>query len=230
MTQTITIDPVTRLEGHGKITIQLNDAGRSRRRAFSCDPGARLREVLRGPAVLRDASPDGAHLRHLPGIAPARLGQGLRSDHVGAHSAHRRAAAAHAEPGADGAVACAELLLSVLARPAAGHGFRSGAAAHLRRCGGKSRNSAAPASACAASASTSSNCSATSASITGWVVPGGVTEPLSAAKRDEILAMMPEAYANIEPGARCLQADRRQLPAGDLSLRQLPVELPRTDQ
>jgi NAD-reducing hydrogenase large subunit len=32
---------------------------------------------------------------------------------------------------------------------------------------------------------------------TGWVVPGGVTEPLSAAHRDEILAMLPEAYANI---------------------------------
>jgi NAD-reducing hydrogenase large subunit len=31
----------------------------------------------------------------------------------------------------------------------------------------------------------------------GWVVPGGVTEPLAAAKRDEILAMLPEAYANI---------------------------------
>jgi len=27
MTQTITIDPVTRLEGHGKITIYLNDQG-----------------------------------------------------------------------------------------------------------------------------------------------------------------------------------------------------------
>jgi len=27
MTQTITIDPVTRLEGHGKITIQLNGQG-----------------------------------------------------------------------------------------------------------------------------------------------------------------------------------------------------------
>ena len=27
MSQTITIDPVTRVEGHGKITIQLNDAG-----------------------------------------------------------------------------------------------------------------------------------------------------------------------------------------------------------
>jgi NAD-reducing hydrogenase large subunit len=31
----------------------------------------------------------------------------------------------------------------------------------------------------------------------GWVVPGGVTEPLSAAKRDAILAMIPEAYANV---------------------------------
>ena len=29
-------------------------------------------------------------------------------------------------------------------------------------------------------------------------MPGGVTEPLAAAKRDEILAMIPEAYANIQ--------------------------------
>jgi NAD-reducing hydrogenase large subunit len=31
----------------------------------------------------------------------------------------------------------------------------------------------------------------------GWVVPGGVTEPLASTKRDEILAMLPEAYANL---------------------------------
>ena len=31
----------------------------------------------------------------------------------------------------------------------------------------------------------------------GWVIPGGVTEPLEPAKRDKILAMIPEAYANI---------------------------------
>jgi NAD-reducing hydrogenase large subunit len=31
----------------------------------------------------------------------------------------------------------------------------------------------------------------------GWVVPGGVTEPLSAEKRDRILAMIPEAHANL---------------------------------
>jgi NAD-reducing hydrogenase large subunit len=30
------------------------------------------------------------------------------------------------------------------------------------------------------------------------VVPGGVTEPLAAAHRDEILAMLPEAYANLK--------------------------------
>jgi NAD-reducing hydrogenase large subunit len=31
----------------------------------------------------------------------------------------------------------------------------------------------------------------------GWVVPGGVTEPLDPAKRDEILRMIPEAFANV---------------------------------
>ena len=32
----------------------------------------------------------------------------------------------------------------------------------------------------------------------GWVVPGGVTEPLDPAKRDEILRLIPEAYANVK--------------------------------
>jgi NAD-reducing hydrogenase large subunit len=31
----------------------------------------------------------------------------------------------------------------------------------------------------------------------GWVVPGGVTQPLAPAKRDEILAMIPDSYSNI---------------------------------
>jgi NAD-reducing hydrogenase large subunit len=31
----------------------------------------------------------------------------------------------------------------------------------------------------------------------GWVIPGGVTEPLSPEKRDKILAMLPEAYSSI---------------------------------
>jgi NAD-reducing hydrogenase large subunit len=32
----------------------------------------------------------------------------------------------------------------------------------------------------------------------GWIIPGGVTEPLDPAKRDQILAMIPEAYANVQ--------------------------------
>jgi NAD-reducing hydrogenase large subunit len=32
----------------------------------------------------------------------------------------------------------------------------------------------------------------------GWVIPGGVTEPLTAAKRDEIMAMLPEAFHGIK--------------------------------
>ena len=59
----------------------------------------------------------------------------------------------------------------------------------------------------------------------GWVVPGGVTEPLAAAKRDEILAMMPEAFAQHQAGARRVQADRRHVQAGNRSLRQLPDQL-----
>jgi NAD-reducing hydrogenase large subunit len=31
----------------------------------------------------------------------------------------------------------------------------------------------------------------------GWVVPGGVTEPLDPAKRDEILGLIPQAHANV---------------------------------
>jgi NAD-reducing hydrogenase large subunit len=31
----------------------------------------------------------------------------------------------------------------------------------------------------------------------GWVIPGGVTEPLSSVKRDKILAMIPEAYSSV---------------------------------
>jgi NAD-reducing hydrogenase large subunit len=33
---------------------------------------------------------------------------------------------------------------------------------------------------------------------TGWVVPGGVTEPLAPAHRDEILASIPQAYADLK--------------------------------
>ena len=62
----ISIDPITRLEGHGKIDIFLDDAGRRGQR-LPANPGTpRLRAVLRGPAGRGHAEPDGPDLRRLP--------------------------------------------------------------------------------------------------------------------------------------------------------------------
>ena len=82
--QEIVIDPVTRIEGHAKITIQLDDAGRGGRRPVPRHGVPRLREVLRGPAVPRDAGDHGADLRDLPGQPPDGLGEGRRRDPGGA--------------------------------------------------------------------------------------------------------------------------------------------------
>ena len=74
----ITIEPVTRIEGHAKISIHLDDDGKVPSDAVPGHPGARLREVHRRPAVLRDARHHRAHLRHLPRQPPVGLRQGLR--------------------------------------------------------------------------------------------------------------------------------------------------------
>ena len=48
---TIVIDPVTRIEGHAKITIHLDDDGQVADTAFYVTQ-LRLREILRGQALL----------------------------------------------------------------------------------------------------------------------------------------------------------------------------------
>ena len=95
----------------------------------------------------------------------------------GAHSRQRRAPAPHPEPGADRAVARAQLLPPLLAGPAAGHGCRPGQAQHLRRGGSHTRRWPATASACASSASRSSNGWAAS----GFIRPGSC--PAASASR-----------------------------------------------
>ena len=50
--KTIVIDPVTRIEGHSKITIHLDDSGAGDRHLVPRHAVPRLREVLRGTAVL----------------------------------------------------------------------------------------------------------------------------------------------------------------------------------
>ena len=131
--RTIVIDPVTRIEGHAKITIRLDEDGKVADTAVPRHAGPRLREVHRRPALLRDAGDHRAHLRHLPDQPSARLGQGLRRDHERAHPADRGEAARAAALRPDHPVACAELLPSFVARPAARLRFRSGAAQCHRR-------------------------------------------------------------------------------------------------
>ena len=74
----LTIDPITRLEGHGKIEIFLDDAGRGRQHLLPDPRAARLRAVLRRPAGRGDADADQPHLRRLPGGPPHGRRQGRR--------------------------------------------------------------------------------------------------------------------------------------------------------
>jgi hypothetical protein len=82
-----TIDPVTRIEGHAKITLHLDDGRRGRRRALPRHRVPRLRGVLPRPPDRGDAGPDRPDLRHLPGQPPARLREGRGRDPRGRHPA-----------------------------------------------------------------------------------------------------------------------------------------------
>ena len=122
MSQTITIDPVTRLEGHGKITIQLNDRARWKTRSFHVTQVRGFENFCEGRPFYEMPSLTAricgiCPVSHL--IASAKACEAIMSVRI-PHTAAQ--AAAHAEPGADGAVARAELLLPGLARSAAGHG------------------------------------------------------------------------------------------------------------
>jgi NAD-reducing hydrogenase large subunit len=196
MTQTITIDPVTRLEGHGKITIQLNDLGEvadahfhvTQVRGFErFSEGRPFYEMPSLMARICGICP----VSHL--IASAKACEAIMSVRIPHTAAQLRRMLNLAQMVQSHALsffylASPDLLLGmesdpklrnvlgvVAAKPQLG---RAGVA--LRRFGqhiiellGNKRIHP------------------------GWVVPGGVTEPLAPAKRDEILAMLPEAYANI---------------------------------
>jgi NAD-reducing hydrogenase large subunit len=196
MTQTITIDPVTRLEGHGKITIQLNDLGEvadahfhvTQVRGFErFSEGRPFYEMPSLMARICGICP----VSHL--IASAKACEAIMSVQIPHTAAQLRRMLNLAQMVQSHALsffylASPDLLLGmesdpkarnvlgvVAAKPELG---RAGIA--LRRFGqhiiellGNKRIHP------------------------GWVVPGGVTEPLAPAKRDEILAMLPEVYANI---------------------------------
>jgi NAD-reducing hydrogenase large subunit len=196
MSQTITIDPVTRLEGHGKITIQLNGQGEVEDAHFHVtqvrgferfSAGRPFYEMPSLMARICGICP----VSHL--IASARACEAIMSVRIPYTAAHLRRMLNLAQMVQSHALsffylASPDLLLGMESDPKARHIFgvvaakpemgRAGVA--LRRFGQHTIELLA-----------------NKRIHPGWVVPGGVTEPLAPAKRDEILAMIPEAYANI---------------------------------
>ena len=196
MSQTITIDPVTRLEGHGKITIQLNGQGEVQDAHFHVTQVRGFERFSEGRPFYEMPS----LMARICGICPvshliasAKACEAIMSVRIPHTAAQLRRVLNMAQMVQSHALsffylASPDLLLGMESDPKARNVFgvvaakpelgRAGVA--LRRFGqhiiellaGKRIHP-------------------------GWVVPGGVTEPLTSAHRDEILAMLPETYANI---------------------------------
>jgi NAD-reducing hydrogenase large subunit len=196
MSQTITIDPVTRLEGHGKITIQLNGQGEVEDAHFHVTQVRGFERFSEGRPFYEMPS----LMARICGICPvshliasAKACEAIMSVRIPHTAAQLRRMMNLAQMVQSHALsffylASPDLLLGMDADPkvrnvlglAAAKPELGRAGIALRRFGqsiiellGEKRVHP------------------------GWVVPGGVTEPLSTEKRDKILAMIPEAYGNI---------------------------------
>jgi len=196
MSQTITIDPVTRLEGHGKITIQLNGQGEVEDAHFHVTQVRGFERFSEGrpfyemPSLMARVCGI-CPVSHL--IASARACEAIMSVRIPYTAAQLRRMLNLAQMVQSHALSffhlsSPDLLLGMEADPKIRHIFGVAAARpELGRAGIGLRRFGQHIIELLGSKRIH----------TGWVVPGGVTEPLSAAKRDEMLAMLPEAYANI---------------------------------
>ena len=79
---TVTIDPVTRIEGHSKITLQTDARGDVVDAHFHVTQLRGFEKILRRTPFDGDARANGADLRHLPGFSHLiTSAEGLRHDH-----------------------------------------------------------------------------------------------------------------------------------------------------
>jgi NAD-reducing hydrogenase large subunit len=195
MSNTITIDPVTRLEGHGRITLKTNDQGEVSEAYFSVTQVRGFEKFCEGrpyyemPGLMARICGI-CPVSHL--IASAKACEAIMAVEIPPTAAKLRRALNLAQSIQSHALsffylASPDLLLGMDAEPAdrnifgvaKAHPELGRAGVGLRRFGQHmiellGRKRIHP----------------------GWVVPGGVTEPLDPAKRDEILGLIPEAYAN----------------------------------
>jgi NAD-reducing hydrogenase large subunit len=196
MSETITINPVTRLEGHGKITIELNDQGEVENAHFHVTQVRGFEKFAEGRPFYEMPS----LMARICGICPishllasAKACEAIMSVRIPNTAAQLRRVLNLAQMVQSHALSffylsSPDLLLGMESDPAARNIFgvvaakpelgRAGVA--LRRFGQHIIELLA-----------------NKRIHPGWVVPGGLTEPLDAVKRDEILAMLPEAHANL---------------------------------
>ena len=197
MSQTITIDPVTRLEGHGKITLKTNGNGEVCEAWFSVtqvrgfekfSEGRPFYEMPTLMARICGICP----VSHL--IASAKACEAIMAVEIPPTASKLRRALNLAQMIQSHALsffylASPDLLLGMdsdmgsrnIFGVAQAHPELAHAGVSLRRFGQHmiellGRKRIHP----------------------GWVVPGGVTQPLDPVKRDEILALVPQAYANVK--------------------------------
>ena len=196
MSQTITIDPVTRLEGHGKITLHLNDAGVVEDAQFTVTQVRGFEKFSEGRPFYEMPS----LMARVCGICPvshllasAKAGEAIMAVQIPYTARQLRSIANLAQMIQSHALSffylsSPDLLLGMDADPATRHIFGVAAAnptigragIGLRRFG-----------------QTIIELLGTKRIHTGWIVAGGVTDALTPEKREKILAMLPEARTNI---------------------------------
>jgi NAD-reducing hydrogenase large subunit len=196
MPQTITIDPVTRLEGHGKITIQLNAQGEVEDAHFHVTQVRGFEKFCEGRPYYEMPS----LMARICGICPvshliasAKACEAIMSVRIPHTAAQLRRVLNLAQMVQSHALSffylsSPDLLLGMDSDPAQRNLFGVVAAKpQLGRAGVALRSFGQQIIELLAGKRIHP----------GWVIPGGVTEPLELAKRDTILAMLPAAYANI---------------------------------
>lgn len=192
MTQTITIDPVTRIEGHSKITLFLDDAGDVQDAQFHVtqfrgfellSEGRPFREMPSLMARICGICP----ISHL--IASAKACDELLAVRIPETAVKLRQMVNLAQMVQSHALSffylsAPDLLLGMDSNPDNRHIFGV-AQAHpeMARGGVKLRQFG----------QRTIEILAGKRIHPAWIVPGGVTEPLTADRRDQILAMIPEA-------------------------------------
>lgn len=197
MSQTILIDPITRLEGHAKVTLKTNDQGAIEEAHLHITQVRGFEKFSEGrpfyemPSLMARICGI-CTVSHL--LAGAKAAEGIMAVKIPPTAAKLRRIANIAQTIQSHALSffhlsSPDLLLGLDAPVEKRHIFglaesnpeMARAGIQLRRfgqhiieiMGGKRIH-------------------------TGWIIPGGVTAPLTAEKREEILAMLPQAYANIK--------------------------------